>query len=105
LAPATADAAQRIYEERVGPQLAERFNLREQLANLSCAVLSVHSSAQAHMPLGNAGAAAAMHPHVKLLRVEGLSHRETARDPETYAVIVDFVRSATSSGLASESGP
>jgi pimeloyl-ACP methyl ester carboxylesterase len=93
----TADAAKRIYEECVGPQRASQFNLREQLADLNCAVLLVHSSADAHMPVGGAEAAATLHPQVKLLRVDGLSHRETARDHEACAEIADFVLCATNS--------
>jgi pimeloyl-ACP methyl ester carboxylesterase len=94
LSPETADAAKHIYDERVGPDRVTGFNLREQLGDLRCAVLLIHSQADEHIPIGEAEAAAAKNAHVELRRVEALSHRQTARDPSVCAAIADFVLKA-----------
>lgn len=89
-----AVAAQKIYEEKVGPERM-RFDLCAALPALETKILVVHSVDDEHMPYRDTQAVVARCANAELFEVAGLSHRRTARDPDVVSRIADFVQTST----------
>jgi pimeloyl-ACP methyl ester carboxylesterase len=85
-----AFAARSIYEERIGPARAS-FDFRAELTELDAHLLVIHSTDDERMPLSDSQEVVPSCRRGKLVVVDGLSHRRTARDPAVIARIADFV--------------
>jgi pimeloyl-ACP methyl ester carboxylesterase len=83
-------AAQARYQARIGRERAE-FDTRAALAGVEVELLVVHSADDERMPVDDTRAVMAARPSHELHVVEGLSHRQTARDPAVVGRIADFV--------------
>ena len=85
-----AEAAQRLYEERVGPARAA-FDFRAALEQLDSELLFVHSRDDERNPYADSAVVVPRCRQAQLITVSGLTHRRTARDPEVVAHVAAFV--------------
>jgi pimeloyl-ACP methyl ester carboxylesterase len=88
--PELVQAAKETYEARVGIDRAA-VDADAVFLGLDADVLMVHSTEDERFPLVGSEQMARRHPRAEFVRVEGLSHRRTARDPEVVDVVADFV--------------
>jgi pimeloyl-ACP methyl ester carboxylesterase len=88
--PELVQAAKETYETRVGIERAT-VDFDAVLLGLDADVLMVHSTEDERFPFVGSEEMAGHHPRAEFVRVEGLSHRRTARDCEVVDVVADFV--------------
>jgi pimeloyl-ACP methyl ester carboxylesterase len=90
LSPEVAARAQAVYREWNGPA-REAFVLRSALPSLEVELLVIHSVDDERMPFADSEELVRQCRRAELLRVEGLNHRKTARDPGVVARIAEFL--------------
>jgi pimeloyl-ACP methyl ester carboxylesterase len=83
-------AARAIYEASIGPVRAA-FDGPAALKSMSAELLVVHSTDDERMAYDGGRAVVDVAPRARLLTVNGLRHRSTARDPEVVQEIATFV--------------
>jgi pimeloyl-ACP methyl ester carboxylesterase len=88
--PEIAARAQEVYLEWNGSARAD-FVVRTALPTFEVDLLVIHSVDDERMPFGDSEAAVRACRRAELLRVEGLNHRRTARDPAVVETIASFL--------------
>lgn len=88
--PELVQAAKETYETRVGVDRAA-VDFDAVFLGLDAQVLMVHSADDERFPIVGSEQMASRHPRTEFVRVEGPSHRRTARDPQVVEVVADFV--------------
>ena len=84
------EAARAAYEAAVGRERAA-FDWQEMFLALDQEILVVHSVDDERFDVTDTAEFVNRYPQVRLVTVDGLSHRRTARDPRAVEVVADFV--------------
>ena len=85
-----AAAAQRIYEDAVGPHRVA-LDTSDIARTLAIDLLFVHSRDDERNPFDKATQIVPLSRRAELFAVDGLNHRRTARDPDVVRRIAEFV--------------
>jgi pimeloyl-ACP methyl ester carboxylesterase len=89
--PADVMAAARARYYAVHGPAREAWRSRAAYAALDVDLLVIHSRDDERMPFTETQAVVAQNPRARLVLVDGLTHRRTARDPAVVELITDFV--------------